>query len=120
MSDAARYSYIRVPSSCELAVTRADLDRLDVLRQLLLTFNDPSASARSLAPFVERFPALRARVASAFARAVPFKELPDVTQQIAMVGNRALEGVLLELMEDLAAIDEPEAPTEPLLERRSA
>jgi hypothetical protein len=73
----------------------------------LIVFNDPNASARSLAVHVERFPLLVARIRRAYERRNPFLNVPSTTQQIAALGNRALEATLLELMEDLAELSMP-------------
>jgi hypothetical protein len=85
-------------------VTVADLKRIDQISALLRTLNDPSAGADALAKHVETIPVLKERIAMRFARKVTAHGKVDVAQQIARLGNRALESILLELLEDIVTL----------------
>lgn len=85
-------------------VIPADIDRLDVIHALLAELNDPRCSAATIAPFVEKFPPLRARVARAFAVRRPNSRGGSVAMELVALGNREMEAVLLELLEDLTIL----------------
>jgi hypothetical protein len=79
-----------------------DLDRIDVLCELLLTLNDPAASARTIGKYLERYPVLRARVEARYRKRYGAdRAIPRPSGQIAALGNRELEAVLLQLLEDI-------------------
>jgi hypothetical protein len=82
-------------------VRAQDVARIDVLQKLLLTLNDPAASASAIAGHVEQYPVLRARVEVRFRQRHGDRALPRPAAQIAALGNRELEAVLLELLEDI-------------------
>ncbi|MEO7109033.1 MAG: hypothetical protein ABI183_01235 [Polyangiaceae bacterium] len=94
-------------------VTPADIERLDIIHALLSELNDPRASAASIAPFIGAFPPLRARIEHAFRTRRPNAQAKNLAAQLALLGNREVEAVLLELLEDLtmlrAEIEEPTA-----------
>lgn len=100
-----RVSY-RVPSPPHdpTVVSPADIDRLDVIHALLSELNDPRASAATIAPFVDRFPPLRARIARAFATRRPNSRAASTAAELVALGNREVEAVLLELLEDLTVL----------------
>jgi hypothetical protein len=85
-------------------VTLADLARIDTISSLLGTLNDPRAGADALARHACDIPALRARISQRFLRANPGLTRHGLAQQIAMLGNRVVEGILLELLEDVVAL----------------
>jgi hypothetical protein len=85
-------------------VTRADLARIDTISSLLGTLNDPRAGADVLARHVSDIPALKARISQRFLRSNPGLTRHGLAQQIAMLGNRVVEGILLELLEDVVAL----------------
>jgi hypothetical protein len=97
----------------ETRVTAADLKRIDQISALLATLNDASAGADQLARHVRDIPVLGARIAARFAsRLSPIGPNAEVGKQIALLGNRALESILLELLEDIVALHselQPEA-----------
>jgi len=82
-------------------VCPSDIERLDVIHALLAKLTDPRASAQTLAPFIEAFPPLKARIAQTFALRRPNHRATTLTAQIVGLGNRQVEAVLLELLEDL-------------------
>jgi hypothetical protein len=83
------------------AVRDQDVERIDVLQGLLLTLNDPLAGARNIAWHVEQYPILRARIAARYRHLHGGRALPRPTEQIATLGNRELEQLLLQLLEDI-------------------
>ncbi len=92
-----------VPSVEPAAVTSADLQHVGEISALLLTLNDPRASAAALARHVDKIRVLKVRVARRYMRVFSRKVVPETTQQIALLGNRELEAVLLELLEDIVS-----------------
>jgi hypothetical protein len=93
-----------VPDESAAQVRRADLGRLGVVHDLLRVMNDPLAGAQQLAFHVGRLPCLRARVTRRFAERLPGRAIPSLPEQVAALGNRALEGILLTLLEDLTEL----------------
>jgi hypothetical protein len=87
----------------EARVSARDVERIDVLQELLLTLNDPAASAQTIARHVERYPVLRARVERRYRQRYGERALPRTSAQIVTLGNRELESVLLQLLEDVVA-----------------
>lgn len=85
-------------------VTVADLGRISMLQSLLATLNDPRAGADVLARHVAAIPVLAARVAQCFTQHHPNRTKHELAQQIALLGNRKLEGVLLLLLEDIVML----------------
>jgi hypothetical protein len=85
-------------------VTPADIERLDIIHALLSELNDPRASAVSIAPFIGAFPPLRARLEQAFRTRRPNAHAKNLAGQLALLGNREVEAVLLELLEDLTML----------------
>jgi hypothetical protein len=93
-----------VPEESAAQVRRGDLNRLGVIHDLLRVLNDPLAGAQQIALHVGRLPCLRARVTRRFAERLPGRNLPSLPEQVAALGNRALEGILLALLEDLTEL----------------
>jgi hypothetical protein len=91
------------PPSKRREVNETDLERLDALGALLLTLNDPRASAVSVARHVRSLDVLAARIEQRFVllQAGP---PPGLTEQIALLGNRELEAILLGLLEDVVTL----------------
>jgi hypothetical protein len=85
-------------------VTVADLGRIDDLNALLRAFNDPRAGADVLARHIAAIPVLKARIERRFMTHYPNRTKHELPQQIALLGNRMLEAVLLELLEDLIVL----------------
>ncbi len=82
-------------------VTADDLKHIGEISALLQTLNDPRASAAALARHVDKVPVLKVRIQRRYLRVFMRQAFPDTAQQIALLGNRELEGVLLELLEDV-------------------
>ena len=90
-----------------------DLQRLDVLHDLLAVLNDSRQGAKRIAGLVAKLPVLEARVRRAHhGRTSPSASVSaDIATILAMIGNQAFEALLLELLEDLTILSatlEPE------------
>lgn len=94
----------QLPAVDPCMVTIADLKRIDDISALLLTFNDPRAGADVLSRHVERIPVLKARVLRKFEANHPGRKTREIGQMIALLGNRQLESILFELLEDIVAL----------------
>jgi hypothetical protein len=92
-------------------VTAQDLQRIDQISSLLSTLNDPRAGADALARHVSAIPVLEARIAARFAQDYPNRKKPGNGQQIALLGNRVLESILLELLEDIITLHSEVEPS---------
>jgi hypothetical protein len=95
---------MNAPPADPTLVTVADLGRISGLQSILATLNDPRAGADVLARQVAAVPVLAARVKQCFAQHHPNRTKYDLAQQIALLGNRNLEGVLLALLEDIVML----------------
>ena len=93
-----------VPDESATQVRRGDLNRLNVIHDLLRVLNDPLAGAQQIAFHAGRLPCLRARVTRRFAERLPGRAVPSLPEQVAALGNRALEIILLALLEDLTEL----------------
>jgi len=93
-----------LPDESAAQVTRQDLDRLGVLHDLLRVLNDPLAGAQEIAHHVARMPPLRARVTRDFGARFPARAIPKLPEQVAALGNREIEKILLALLEDLTVL----------------
>lgn len=85
-------------------VTRADLENIGRISALLTALNDPKAGADVLARHVEAIPVLRERIALQFAQRMTSRGRAAVATQIAILGNRVLESILLDLLEDIVVL----------------
>ncbi|HZU81973.1 MAG TPA: hypothetical protein VE987_03605 [Polyangiaceae bacterium] len=103
MNTTGRRGAVTVPED-PAQVTVKDLARIDAIQALLRTLNDPRAGADVLARQIAGIPVLRARVERRFMQHHPNFTKHDLPQQIALLGNRVLESVLAELLEDLVML----------------
>jgi hypothetical protein len=92
-------------------VTAQDFNRIDQLSALLSTLNDPRAGADALARHVSAIPVLEARIGARFSQDYPNRKRPGIGQQIALLGNRVLESILLELLEDIITLHSETEPS---------
>jgi hypothetical protein len=92
-------------------VTTADLEHLDVVRRILFVLDEPAASASALATLVDEMPVLAARLGDRFLEGLRVKTTTQA--ELAYAGNRRLEAVLLELLEDLTALRAEQAGIPP-------
>jgi len=89
-----------LPTSCEVRVE--DLDHLGALHNLLAALNDEYASVSKLSMLTSQQPVLTARVMKhARNRSASVDTLNAALQ---VIGNRGLEKVLLEYLEDLTTL----------------
>src|SRR6476661_5314049 len=97
------YRRSSMPPPLRTDVSPSDLQHLDVLRRILGVLDQPAASAKALAQLVEEMPVLAARLGASFMATVGTR--PSTTHgELAVLGNRHLERVLLELLEDLTML----------------
>ncbi len=82
--------------------TAADLERLDVLHEILRLLNEPAAGAHEVGRLVAQFPVLAARLDARYRRYTGRSAAPPMA--LALLGNRVFEEVLLELLEDLTVL----------------
>jgi hypothetical protein len=94
-------------------VCARDVERIGVLQELLMTLNDPAASAGAISQHVENYPVLRARIAVLYRKRYGDRALPRTSAQIAALGNRELEGALLQLLEDVVEFHSASDPGTP-------
>ena len=81
-----------------------DLKRLDAIHHLLEALRDPLASSKLIEHRVNRIPVLSARMIRFGRRGHPGRTITTLANALALVGNRGLETVLLELLEDLTVL----------------
>ena len=96
-----RRSSIPVPlRMLRTEVSVSDLQHLDVIRQILGLLDEPAASAIALAKLIDAMPVLAARLGERF---VDRWGVRTSTTQAELVrhGNRHLEAVLFQLLEEL-------------------
>ena len=86
-----------VQENCD--VSTEDLGRLNVLHDLLSALNDPYASRRKIQMLTSYSPVLTARVIR-HAR-IRVATIDDLEGALTLIGNRGLETVLLQFLEDL-------------------
>jgi hypothetical protein len=88
-------------------VCASDLQYLDVVRRILSVLHEPAAGAGALAQLVDEMPVLAARLGE---RLVQHPEATTTTEEeLAFLGNRRLEAVLFELLEDLTVLSADQA-----------
>jgi len=85
-------------------VQPADLKRLDLLRDLLQLLNDPYVGPLKLADTIANFPVFAARCRREAALYRPRPTVEDIDRALNVIGNRGIEKVLLELLEDLTIL----------------
>lgn len=103
------------------AVEPQDLKHLPALHGILATLNDPAAGVNQLARLCAQLPSLAGRVVIAARRVAPHHGIDHVDRALKIVGNRGLESVLMEYLEDLTilkadleeAIQAPRQASEP-------
>lgn len=86
-----------------LTVEAEDLQRLEVIHGILALLRDPAASAQALAHLVDELPVLHDRLEARY-HGRAGRAPSSTVQLVVQLGNRAFEGVLLELLEDLTVL----------------
>jgi hypothetical protein len=89
-------------ASCD--VTPPDLKRLDAIHLLLEALRDPLASSKLIEHRVQQIPVLMARMIRYARKSAPARDVKTLSAALGVVGNRGLETVLLELLEDLTVL----------------
>jgi HD-like signal output (HDOD) protein len=89
-------------SACQ--VSAGDLKRLEAIHSLLEALRDPLASSKLVEHRVKQIPVLTARMIRFAKRGAPARNITTLGGALAIVGNRGLETVLLELLEDLTVL----------------
>jgi hypothetical protein len=92
------------PREADLLVAPTDLARIDIVQGLLSTLNDPRASAVQLVRHIQQSLVLSSRIEARFRQRHANREVPGLGEQIALLGNREIESVLFELLEDLVVL----------------
>ncbi|HEY5955848.1 MAG TPA: hypothetical protein VIV60_04815 [Polyangiaceae bacterium] len=87
--------------SDDCRVKKDDLKRLDQLKEVLTLLNDPYIGPIKLTDCVEGMPVLAARCRREAALHRPRTEVENIERALNVLGNRGIEKVLLELLEDL-------------------
>jgi hypothetical protein len=85
-------------------VSANDLKRLDAIHHLLDALRDPLASSKLIEHRVQQIPVLSARMIRFARRNYPARNVNTLATALTVAGNRGLETVLLELLEDLTVL----------------
>lgn len=98
-------------------IKRDDLKRLGQVQDLLTLLNDPYIGPYKLAECIEGLPVLAARCRREAALHRPRNEVEHIERALNVLGNRGVEKVLLELLEDMtifkSELDEPSTTMSP-------
>lgn len=82
----------------------ADLKRLDLVKELLGLLNDPYVGPYKLSETIGHIPVFAARCRREAALYRPRSEVEDIERALNVIGNRGIEKVLLELLEDMTIL----------------
>jgi hypothetical protein len=85
-------------------VTKDDLKRLGQVSELLTLLNDPYIGPFKLTDCIEKLPVLAARCRREAALVRPRNEVEQIERALNVLGNRGVEKVLLELLEDMTIL----------------
>jgi hypothetical protein len=102
------YRSSSVPAPLRTDVCSDDLRHLDVVQRILALLNEPAASAAELSRLIEAMPVLAARLGARFTARMSGRTATS-TSELAFLGNRELEAILLQLLEDLTDLRAQEA-----------
>jgi hypothetical protein len=81
-----------------------DLGRLRAIHDLLATLNDPLASRPRIEKLCASMDVLAARIIAHARSNAPLKNITQLGPALSLIGNRGLEVVLLQLLEDLTTL----------------
>ena len=90
--------------STDCRLKPADLSQLDQVKQLLRLLNDPYVGPYKLKETISRIPVFSARCLREAAQSRPHSEVEDIEYALNVIGNRGVEKVLLELLEDMTIL----------------
>lgn len=85
-------------------VTPDDLGRLSELHALLFALDDPTAALPKVLELATKLPPLGPRIVALAQRRIPSRRDLDLRAALSLLGNRGVELVLLELLEDLTIL----------------
>jgi hypothetical protein len=85
-------------------VRPTDLQRLSLVKDLLGLLNDPYVGPYKLAETITHIPVFAARCRREAAMSRPRSEVEDIERALNVIGNRGIEKVLLELLEDMTIL----------------
>jgi len=102
------YRSSSVPAPLRTDVCPDDLRQLDVVRRVLALLNEPAASAGELGRLIDAMPVLAARLAERFSARTGNRACAS-SSELAFLGNRELEAVLFQLLEDLTDLSAEQA-----------
>jgi hypothetical protein len=94
--------FIPVPDACR--VRAEDLKLLDQVKGLLSLLNDPYVGPFKLTECVENIPVFAARCRREAALHRPRAEVEKIERAMNVLGNRGVEKVLFELLEDMTIL----------------
>jgi len=92
------------PPLDDCRVQPSDLKRLHMVRELLRLLNDPYVGPLKLSETVANIPVFAARCRREAALFRPRSEVAQIDRALNVIGNRGIEKVLLELLEDLTIL----------------
>lgn len=90
--------------STDCRVNKDDLKRLGQVKELLALLNDPYIGPYRLVEYVEALPVLAARCRREASNYRPRAEVQRIERALNVLGNRGLEKVLLEFLEDMTVL----------------
>lgn len=90
--------------SDDCQIREADLQRLPLVKDLLSLLNDPYVGPYKLAETITHIPVFAARCRREAAMFRPRSEVEDIERALNVIGNRGIEKVLLELLEDMTIL----------------
>ena len=82
----------------------ADLQRLDLVKELLSLLNDPYVGPYKLTETITHIPVFAARCRREAALFRPRADVEDIERALNVIGNRGIEKVLLGLLEDMTIL----------------
>jgi hypothetical protein len=85
-------------------IGKDDLKRLAQVSEVLTLLNDPYIGPFKLADCIQGLPVLAARCRREAALHRPRNEVEDIERALNVLGNRGIEKVLLELLEDMTIL----------------
>jgi hypothetical protein len=85
-------------------ISRQDLKRLTQVSEVLTLLNDPYIGPYKLADCIQGLPVLAARCRREAALHRPRNEVEAIERALNVLGNRGIEKVLLELLEDMTIL----------------
>jgi hypothetical protein len=94
------YRRSTIPVPLRTAANAGDLAQLHVVQRVLTLLNEPSASAAELSKLIDAMPVLAARLGERFTARFGHRESTSLSE-LSFLGNRELEAILLQLLEDL-------------------